>query len=311
MVQPSKLRSRIAAVSSIAALSLSVSAQALPSQRAEARPAFDVASVRLSQESKPHSNIPLGPGDVFEPSDGILEAKNFPLIAYLVFAYKLTDYQQEAIESSAPSWVTNERYTIEARTDNTSISKDGLRLMMQSLLAERFRLAVHVEKREVRVFALVLDRPGVLGPKLRADPTGAACSEVRTKETPANKAVETPLQDQKGGFPSICHGILGLPASAQDRYSFGAAGVSTGLIASALSSWGNLGRPVIDRTALSGTYDFVLDYTPDPRPSYATIDSGGPGFQEALRRQLGLRLESQRAPVEFLVLDHIERPDAN
>ena len=83
------------------------------------------------------------------------------------------------------------------------------------------------------------------------------------------------------------------------------------LIASALSSWGNLGRPVVDQTGFTRNYEFVMDYTPDPRPSYATIDSDGPGFQEALKQQLGLKLEAQRAPVEFLVMDHVERPDAN
>jgi uncharacterized protein (TIGR03435 family) len=83
------------------------------------------------------------------------------------------------------------------------------------------------------------------------------------------------------------------------------------LIASALSSWGNLGRPVVDQTGLNGNYDFVMDYTPDPRPSYATVDSDGPSFMEALREQLGLRLEGRSAPVEFLALDHVEHPDPN
>jgi len=313
-MDPSRnLRKALVLASSIAFLSLSISAQTLPAdQHQETSLAFDVASVRLSQETKPSSNIPLGPGNVSVRSNGVLSARNFPLIDYLVFAYKLTDYQQKAIESAAPGWVVNDRYSIEARTANTNATKDELRLMMQSLLAERFKLTLHSESRQVRVFALVMDKAGVLGPRLRAHPTAATCSEVRTRETTADgRSVESPLQSEKGGFPAICNGILGLPASAQDRYSFGAANVPMSLIASALSSWGNLGRPVVDRTGLAGTYDFVMDYTPDPRPSYATVDSGGPGFEEALKQQLGLRLENQRAPVEFLVLDHVQRPDAN
>ncbi len=98
-----------------------------------------------------------------------------------------------------------------------------------------------------------------------------------------------------------------MPASAQDRYSFGARNVTMGLIASSFSSWGNLGRPVVDQTGLGGTYDFVLDFTPDPRPKYATVDSGGPTFEGALQKQLGLKLEAKKAPVQFLVLDHVER----
>jgi uncharacterized protein (TIGR03435 family) len=271
---------------------------------------FDVASVRPSRETKSSSNVPLGPGNVSLPSHGILSAMNFPLLTYLVFAYKLTDYQQEALESTVPDWVVNDRYSIEARSEKRDVTKDELRLMMRSLLAGRFKLAVHYEKRQVRVFALV--KTGALGPKLQPHPDGATCSNPSLKSTTADgKPVELPLQSVKGGFPAVCNGILGLPASAQDRYSFGAANVPMSLIASALSSWGDLGRPVVDHTGLTGTYDFVMDYTPDPRPSYATIDSDGPGFQEALKQQLGLKLEAQRAQVEFLVLDHVERPDAN
>lgn len=280
--------------------------------------AFDVASVRQSKATKPDSNVPLGAGNVYSPSNGVLSAKNFPLLAYLVFAYKLTDYQQEAIESTAADWVVTAPYTLEARTEKRNVTKDELRLMMRSLLAERFKLAVHYEKRQVRVFALKLYKAGTLGPKLQPHPNGATCSDPSLKSTDANnstdandKPVALPLQPLKGGFPTVCNGILGLPASAQDRYSFGAANVPMSLIASALSSWGDLGRPVVDQTGLPGKYDFVLDFTPDPRPSYATIDSGGPGFQEALKLQLGLRLEAERAPVEFLVIDHVERPDEN
>ncbi len=308
--------SRIALVLLYAAICLSTTTSVAQTESA-AQPqttpqlAFDVASVRPSKATKPDSNVPLGAGNVYSPSNGVFSAKNFPLLTYLVFAYKLTDYQQEAIESTAADWVVSTPYTIEARTEKRDVTKDELRLMMRSLLAERFKLAVHYEKRQVRVFALKLFNEGTLGPKLQPHPNGATCSDPSLKSTTADdKPVELPLQ-QKGGFPTVCNGILGLPASAQDRDSFGAADVPMSLIASALSSWGNLGRPVVDQTSLPGKYDFVLDFTPDPRPSYATIDSGGPGFQEALKLQLGLRLEAERAPVEFLVIDHVERPDAN
>lgn len=284
---------------------------AIKPQAAET-PAFDVASIRPSKDTKSSSNVPLGPGNTFLPSHGTFSTKNLPLLTYLVFAYKLTDYQQEAIESTAPDWVFNDRYSIEARTEKLDVTKDELRLMMRSLLAERFKLAVHYEKRQVRVYALVMVNARALGPKLQPHPAQAACTSPSLKSTTADgKSVDLPLQSEKGGFPAVCNGILGLPASAQDRYSFGAANVPMSLIASALSSWGDLGRPVIDQTGLTGNYDFVMDYTPDPRPSYATVDSGGPGFQEALKQQLGLKLDAQRAPVEFLVLDHVERPDAN
>ncbi len=273
---------------------------------------FDVASVRPSKETAAESNVPLGPGDVYSPSHGVFSAKGFPLLNYLVFAYKLTDYQTEALKTAGPDWIANDAYTIEARTEKLNVTKDELRLMMQSLLAERFKLAVHDERRDVRVFALETAKGGEVGPKLRRHPAGADCSDSRLKATDADgQPVELPLQPVKGGFPTVCNGILGLPASAEDRYNFGASNVPMTLIARALASWGNLGRPVVDRTGLDGKYDFVMDYTPDPRPSYATVDSDGPGFQEALKEQLGLKLEPGRAAVEFLTLDHVERPGAN
>lgn len=274
--------------------------------------AFDVASVRQSKETASKSNVPLGPGNVSAPSHGIFSAKNFPLITYLVFAYKLTDYQQKSIESAAPDWLVSDRYSIEARTEKLDVTKDEFRLMMRSLLAERFKLAVHYEKRQKSVFALRMIKDGVLGPKIQSHPAGATCSGPSLKsKTDGGKTIHSSLQPARGGFPVVCGGILWLPASAQDRVSFGAADVPMALIASALSSWGNLGRPVMDQTGLTKNYDFVMEYTPDPRPSDATVDSGGPSFEEALKQQLGLKLEAQKAPVEFLVLDHLERPDAN
>ena len=136
---------------------------------------FDVASVRASKEAPSSSNVPLGPGNVYSPSHGILSARNFPLLTYLVFAYKLTDYQQEAIRSAGPEWVIRDGYSIEARTEKADVTKDELRLMMRSLLADRFKLTIHSEKRQVRAFALVPIKPGTLGPKLRVHPSGASC----------------------------------------------------------------------------------------------------------------------------------------
>jgi uncharacterized protein (TIGR03435 family) len=192
------------------------------------------------------------------------------------------------------------------------VTKDELRLMMQSLLAERFKLAVHYEERRVPVLALVVAKAGTTGPKLQRHPAGAACPNFSPN---ARDEHATPIPDPPetvdGGFPSFCGGILGVPASAQDRYGFGARDVPMSLIASSFDSWGHLDRPVIDETGLSGSYDFVLDYTPDPRPKYATIDSGGPTFEEAVRKQLGLKLEAKTGSLKFLVLDQVERPTEN
>jgi uncharacterized protein (TIGR03435 family) len=276
---------------------------------------FDVASVRQNKsEDKPSSNVPLGSGNVFGPTGGFLVAKGFTVLYYLEFAYKLADYQAEAFQKAAPGWVSTDRFDIEARTGVTNVTKDQLRLMMQSLLADRFKLTAHYVTREDSVYGLVPIRAGVTGPKLQPHPEGTPCwgyfagAPTATDGMRAEKIPETVAK----GFPSVCNGIIGVPASAVDRYSFGARNVPMSLIASVLSSWGNLGRPVIDQTGLGGTYDFVLEFTPQPPPKYARgIDSGGPTFEEALQKQLGLKLVSQRGSVEFLQLDHVERPSEN
>ena len=280
--------------------------------QAPASPSFDVVSIRPSTADQPSSNVPLGPGNVFSPTGGVLRARNFPLLTYINFAYRSTSEQEASLAASAPAWVREDRFTIEARTDNTVVTKDQLRLMMRTLLADRFKLVIHREMRETRVYALLESKPNTLGPRLRAHPATAACANF-APAAPATggKAPDQPVQPSPGDFPVVCAGILGLQASAQDRYSFGAANILMPVLAASFSSWGNLGRPVVDRTGLEGPYDFVLDFTPDPRPSYATEDSGGPNFQQALQQQLGLKLEAQKAPVEFLVLDHVERPTEN
>jgi uncharacterized protein (TIGR03435 family) len=89
-----------------------------------------------------------------------------------------------------------------------------------------------------------------------------------------------------------------------------------GFIADSLSVAADLGRPMLDQTRLSGTFDFILEWIPEvqgPLPPGADIqpDPSGPDFQEALREQLGLKLESQKGPVDILVVDHVEHPSEN
>ena len=92
--------------------------------------------------------------------------------------------------------------------------------------------------------------------------------------------------------------------------------MSIGSIANFLNGQGNLGRPVLDQTGLSGTFDFSLEWTPEARgPLSPGVDSppdqSGPTFLQALKDQLGLKLESTKGPVELLVIDHVERPSEN
>lgn len=119
---------------------------------------FDAASVKQNAPSEPgvpvdqHSNVPLGPGNVYTPTGGLFSATNFPLLTYINFAYKVSDKQLQSIQAQVPEWARNERYTIQARTDKQDITKDQIRLMLRSLLADRFKLAVHYETRQVPIY---------------------------------------------------------------------------------------------------------------------------------------------------------------
>ncbi len=119
---------------------------------------FEVASIK--QDLVPrgpgtvNSNIALGAQDLFTPTGGLFSAQNVFVYQYMVFAYKLTQSQVDNVKSQLPKWANTDRYDIEARGAGDP-TKDQYRLMMQSLLADRFKLAVHWEQRPVPVFAFV------------------------------------------------------------------------------------------------------------------------------------------------------------
>jgi uncharacterized protein (TIGR03435 family) len=269
---------------------------------------FDVASVKQNKSGdSPKSNFLLGPGDVYAPNGGLFSASSTPLIVYIAFAYKLTNNQLQFLRSGLPDWVTADRFDIQARAQGTP-TKDEMRLMMRSLLADRFKLMVHHDAREVAVLALLLSKPGKMGPGLRPHPDDSSCSTTLATD-PGHSIVA-------GGFPTTCGGPVLIPASGPGRISLGARNVTMGLIANGLPDWGDLGRPVLDRTGLSGTFDFTLEWMRETHNSMTSgvdtpSDASGPTFLEALKEQLGLKLEAQKGPVDFIVVDHIEHPSEN
>jgi uncharacterized protein (TIGR03435 family) len=165
---------------------------------------------------------------------------------------------------------------------------------------------MHYEKREVPVVAFVLAKEGKLGPELKAHAEDAPCP---TEATPAAGSGVV------NGKPAFCNGIFPLPPSTPTHVRFGGRNVKLSFVADTFSA-GVYGHPMIDRTGLSGTFDFTLEWAP-PRhgrlPSGEVIDmeSDGPTFEEAVRDQLGLKLQSTKAPVEVPVVDHVEKPSEN
>lgn len=191
---------------------------------------FDVASVRQNKSGpppngdKPSSNVPLGPGNVYSPTGGLVSIKNYTLLSYITFAYKMTDGQLEAFRGMAPDWVINDRFNIQARTEKSDVTKDQLRVMMRSLIAERFNLSVHYETRQISVYGLQMVRSGTMGPKLQSHPADSLCPT--TLPAKATASIPAPAETIAGGFPTTCGGIVLLPASDPHRYNIGGRSIS-------------------------------------------------------------------------------------
>ena len=264
---------------------------------------FDVASVKQDIDEPNatnfNSNVPLDAGDDFVPTGGLFSASNQWFTQYLVFAYKLTEYQYRAVEEQLPSSISNKRYDIQGRAAGNP-TKDQYRMMMQSLLADRFKLAAHFAAKQQPVFALVIANPGRLGPQLRKNPA----------DQPCKPAAAAGMRTMTDGFPSRCGIVVPMKPTAPGRARFGARNASMSLVADWMISMAGsgLGRPVIDRTALENI-DFTIEYSPQglANPNFKP-DANGPTFVEALKDQLGLKLVSTTAPLDTFFIDHIEEP---
>ncbi len=277
--------------------------------------AFDVASVKLL---KPGSrlrppNFPLA-GDGFATDSGENPHGHlwvaFPWPRYIEFAYKLTlqpDLRQ-AMVARLPKWVDTDIFEIDAKAAGDP-TKDQMRLMMQSLLAERFHLVVHFETQEIPVFTLTLIKPGTWGPKLIRHADGPSCDV----SGPQNRATGMP-DPTAAVFPPGCE-AMSVPGK-NGRIVQGSRNTTMALLAEFLARFGGNGRPVVDRTGITGRIDYRFEWTPESnRPGTPGVDvEPDPNpvtFMEALREQLGLKLQSAKAPLRILVIDHIERPSEN
>jgi uncharacterized protein (TIGR03435 family) len=231
-------------------------------------PSFDAASIRPSK--------PMGPGDRIGLSlmpGGRLSITNFTLKQLITFAFDLKRPQV----LGGPGWIDADRFDIEAKPETAADIRQGRRIV-QTLLAERFKLTFHRETREMPVYALVVARNG---PKLVETKPGGAAPLFR---------VGPGTVDAQGG-------------------------ATLAQLASVLA--GIAGRTVVDKTGISGIYDLKLEWTPSETDSLPDLPidlrgpDGGPSIFTAVQEQLGLKLESQKGPVEILVVDRAERPSEN
>jgi uncharacterized protein (TIGR03435 family) len=286
-------------VASVALVALVVSVGPVANasaQVAEATERFEVATV------KPNKTADAGPR--FDGPPGRFSATGVTLHELILFAYQLQAFEI----FGAPSWATSDRFdvaaTMEPAPTGTSPGPRNRR-MLRALLAERFKLVVHEERREMPVYALALARTDrKLGARLR--PFEGECLDL--KGPPASLPAQLPAQlpaSSKG--PSPC--ILGL---ATGRLS--ARGMLLSNLASTLATFPAVRRRVIDRTGLTGPFDFDLEWTPTVTPAASAApgtpipSDAGPNLFTALQEQLGLKLESAQEAVSVLIIDSVNRP---
>ena len=210
--------------------------------------------------------------------------------------------------SGAPGWMSSERYDIEAKMDQATADRmeklndaqktSARHRMLQTLLADRFKLTTHRTTKELPIYSLVVAKGG------------------------------SKLHQAKPGdtYPNGIKGPDGRPAPVgsdlmrMGRGELTAQGIGMEQVAHLLTQ--QTGRTVVDNTGLKGNYDFALHWTPDQSapafngpsgggPDSTTSSESGPSIFTAIQEQLGLKLEPQKGPVEILVVDHVEKPSEN
>ena len=246
---------------------------------------FDVATIRPAPPPDATFHVSVSS----PPHSSRFEATNLPIKALLQIAYGF-----DAPVVGAPDWVANTFYTIQARSDEAAdarlagLTANEVRLEKRNairvLLAERFGLKTHLETRNTSIYNLVVDKGGV---KMQAVPP-----------PPDNGGAPPPPPPADVKAHGSQHGL-----------EFDGSNASMRAIAAALSSM--VEAPVVDKTGLTGPYNFTLEFAPEQGAVVSTADDTGPvrpSIFTALQEQLGLKLESGKGPVSHLIIDHIERP---
>jgi uncharacterized protein (TIGR03435 family) len=222
-------------------------------------PAFEVASVR----SNP------GGGNMIEVTPGHLHVTSATLATCIKWAYRVQNGQISGRTSAISDLLNTERYDIVAKSTEL-VADQQIRLMLQTLLADRFKLVLHKEARDTQMYSLLLEKNG----RKFSESQGAGESEQQSKSKLTRRWKWTSMKQ----------------------------------FADTLSD--AMQAPVVDQTGLLGTYDFSLDLTPylpttGERPDLAAM------MVTAIREQLGLRMESHKAPIDVMVIDRLEKASEN
>jgi uncharacterized protein (TIGR03435 family) len=210
-------------------------------------------------------------GPVIGISAGSLKLQAFTLRQIMMYAYWIHPDQIQ----KASGWMESEKFDIVAKPEKSPMPEEQMRRMLQILLSERFKVNFHHEQKDLPVYALTVTKGGS---KMKA-------------RMPGDGGAGPRLVFQGKSLPGRNVSIAQLIFVLQTRA---------------------LDKPVIDETGLSGNFDFNLAWSSDPvRGEVGPSDSDNPDLFTAIQQQLGLKLDSRRSPVDVLVIDHAEKPDAN
>ena len=259
-----------------------------------ADPAFEVASVKPNKTGDGRVMLGLQPG-------GRFNASNVPLRMLLRQAFNVQEFQLVG----GPNWIASDRFDVVAKApEGGEFNADAMRPMLRAMLVERFKLAFHNETREMPIYALMKARAdGRLGPNLV--PAAVDCAAMRGRRGGAPPpAPPQPGQKMECGF------MIG-----PGRMNAG--GMPMSQLAQSLSPL--VGRIVLDKTELTGNYDFEMTYASEGLAGLPPLLNGGPPPVDpnaptlftALQEQLGLKLDSQRGAVDVVVIDSVEQPTAD
>ena len=296
---------------------LAVVVAASPASRAQAPSAvpagrFEVASIKPSNP-KPASvqaSLPM-----IVPAFGRLQAQNMTLRLLIVSAYQKQSFQV----IGGPGWLNTTKFDVNARTDDPKASTTDLLEMLQGLLADRFKLRVHPETRQVPIYALMLARSGNrLGPQLKR--STADCPGYKEQQQKMLEAIA------KGGIGGLT-AMMAKPGESRacgispaPRTSAGVGMKLTGMPIVMLTEMLTqlVGRPVVDKTGLNGLYDYEITIdAPTLIRMYAELGVSlpnaaslpeGPSLMTTLQENLGLKLDAQRGPGQVLVVDSAALP---
>ena len=237
--------------------------QAVPKMSADANPSFEVATIKPSDPNDHNYGFHLSGHSIF--------IENQTVNSLISFAYSV---QQKQI-AGGPAWFGTDRFDIKGVPDaEGEPSWQQQKVMLQKLLADRFKITFHREKRELSIYAITVLKSG---PKLAT-----------------SKSDPNALADQTGN---------GNGSQQMVKYT------NNSMAEFALALQSNLDRPVVDQTGLNGKFDFSLEWTSDQ--SQAADSNAAPVFFTAIQEQLGLKIEATKGLADVLVIDHVERPSDN